>query len=66
MAKPGRKPNEIKNHAVSVTMPLTLFKMLDEVRWEHRKTMSELVSGILMAWAHNEGLFPAVADSAEE
>ena len=56
--KRGRKPSGVPTRSTSVTINAAIFKAIEDIRWDHRRTFSQMVELMAEKFLESEGVKP--------
>lgn len=56
--KRGRKPSGVPTRSTSVTINAAIFEAIEDIRWDHRRTFSQMVELMAEKFLESEGVKP--------
>ena len=56
--KRGRKPSGVPTRSTSVTSNAAIFEAIEDIRWDHRRTFSQMVELMAEKFLESEGVKP--------
>ena len=56
--KRGRKPSGVPTRSTSVTINAAIFEAIEDARWDHRRTFSQMVELMAEKFLEGEGVKP--------